>query len=625
MKTEATEGTRRQGRINSGLREVWEGFKLLSKIDRSLGRNSIILGFLDAVVPLLAVYMGARVIQVLTSGGDIMKTVLLAITLNLVLTFLAKWVNVQFDYGRMEIWRKKDAAVSDKLMEVDFEVLEDPRTHEKLNWLRETEKFFDYGLPAEAYYAKNIVKGGFTLLIGAIMSARVFKVPLPGVTIPLFLQNTVFIALIAGINVWCVKLAQRGVSQLDELSQSEARSINLLFSAYWPYWGDYSYGKDTRLYTQKALKSGIAQVPELLGNVYAKFLGYSTSIGVKNAAAQIGTMGLVYGFVGVKAYYGLVTAADIILFAGTVTLMMTGLTDSMQNYSKALLNTSYIKVLDEFLNLKSERYQGTLPVEKRDDNEYEIEVKNVSFRYPGSDKYVLNDVNLKLRVGEKLAVVGMNGSGKTTLIKLITRFYDPTEGEITLNGIDIRKFDYQEYLDLFSVVFQDFKLLSFTIAENVAASTTYDDKKVEEALKLVGFEERLRNMPDGIRTYIYKDFAETGVEISGGEAQKIAMARALYKGAPFVILDEPTAALDPISEFDIYTRFDSIVQGRTAIYISHRLSSCRFCDDIVVFHEGRIVQRGNHDELIKDTEGKYYELWSAQAQYYKEQEIDVLL
>ena len=219
----------------------------------------------------------------------------------------------------------------------------------------------------------------------------------------------------------------------------------------------------------------------------------------------------------------------------------------------------------------------------------------------------------------------MNGSGKTTLIKIITRFYDPTEGEITLNGIDIRKFDYQEYLDLFSVVFQDFKLFSFTIAENVAASTTYDEKKVEEALKLVGFEERLRNMPDGICTYIYKDFAESGVEISGGEAQKIAMARALYKGAPFVILDEPTAALDPISEFDIYTRFDSIVQGRTAIYISHRLSSCRFCDDIVVFHEGRVVQRGNHDELIKDTEGKYYELWSAQAQYYREQEIDVLL
>lgn len=174
-------------------------------------------------------------------------------------------------------------------------------------------------------------------------------------------------------------------------------------------------------------------------------------------------------------------------------------------------------------------------------------------------------------------------------------------------------------------MFQDLKLFSFDIAQNVAAGISPDEERVTEALHMAGFDERLAEMPEGIHTYLYKNFAESGVEISGGEAQKIAMARALYKDAPFVILDEPTAALDPISEFEIYTNFDNMVRGRTAVYISHRLSSCRFCDDIAVFDEGRMVQRGSHDELLRDTGGKYYELWNAQAQYYKQEEIDALL
>ena len=225
---------------------------------------------------------------------------------------------------------------------------------------------------------------------------------------------------------------------------------------------------------------------------------------------------------------------------------------------------------------------------------------------------------MKFRIGEKLAIVGMNGSGKTTFIKLLCRLYDPTEGVILLNGVDIRKYNYNEYMSVFSIVFQDFRLLALTLGQNVAASESFDPVKVQKCLVQAGLEEWFASLPEGTETCLYHNFSKKGIEISGGEAQKIALARALYKDAPFIVLDEPTAALDPVSEYEIYSRFNEIVGEKTAIYISHRLASCRFCDTIAVFDNGRIVQRGTHEDLLRVTGGKYCELWYAQAQYYKE-------
>lgn len=257
-----------------------------------------------------------------------------------------------------------------------------------------------------------------------------------------------------------------------------------------------------------------------------------------------------------------------------------------------------------------------MPIEKRLDNEYELEFRNVSFHYPNSKENILKHITAKIKVGGKMAIVGRNGSGKSTFIKLLCRLYDPTEGEILLNNIDIRKYDYDEYRRIFSVVFQDFKLLSFSIAGNVAADTSYDKEKVWLCLKKTGLSERVKEMPKGIETVIYKQ-EEEGVEISGGEEQKLAIARALYKDAAIMILDEPTAALDPISELEIYEQFNEIVQEKTAIYISHRMSSCRFCENILVFDDGNIIQHGSHEELLKQEKGLYAKLWNAQAQYYK--------
>ena len=326
---------------------------------------------------------------------------------------------------------------------------------------------------------------------------------------------------------------------------------------------------------------------------------------------------LLYGFSIARAASGMMSPGEAVAFVMYFSRIRNGIGQISADISQILTNAAFCSQVFDFLDIPDEKYQGTIPTEKRDDNEYEFEFRHVYFKYPGSEQYALKDINLKWRIGEKMALVGKNGCGKSTLVKLLCRLYDPTEGEITLNGIDIKKYKYEDYMALFSVVFQDSGLFSFSMAENVAADTDYDSDRVSDCVIRAGLGERLEKMEKGIETCMYKDFDEQGVEVSGGEAQKLCLARAIYKGAPFIVLDETTDALDPVSEHDIYTKFNGIVGTRTAIYISHRLSSCRFCDEITVMENGQIAERGSHQELL-DMDGVYKSLWTAQAEYYKD-------
>lgn len=316
-----------------------------------------------------------------------------------------------------------------------------------------------------------------------------------------------------------------------------------------------------------------------------------------------------------KAFLGVFGIGNFILYRGTVERFVNAVAGVASAVTRLRENNKYLLDLYRFLDLPNNMYQGTLAVEKRDDIDYEIEFRDVSFRYPGTENWVLRHVDMKFRIGDKLAIVGENGSGKTTFIKLLCRLYDPTEGRILLNGIDITRYRYEEYLSLFSVVFQDYRLFQFSLADNVAGSFDYDQEKVRRCLVQAGFGDRLAGLEKGIHTALGRDYENDGIDLSGGEEQKVALARALYKDAPFVILDEPTAALDPIAEAAVYENFRRIVEHKTAVFISHRLSSCRFCDDIIVFDKGRLVQRGCHDALAA-REGKYRQLWNAQAKYY---------
>jgi ATP-binding cassette subfamily B protein len=383
---------------------------------------------------------------------------------------------------------------------------------------------------------------------------------------------------------------------------------------------DRSRAPDVRIYRQDILskhnivdnqlfirESGIAR--------YAR--GPMGAYQALSAAVSSVFTGIVYVFVCLKAWASAFGVGSVTQYIGAITALSSGVSSLVSTLGDMRSNAAFLRTTFEFLDIPNDMYQGSLTVEKRSDRKYEIEFQNVGFRYPGSETWALRGVSLKFRVGERLAVVGQNGSGKTTFIKLLCRLYDPTEGKILLNGIDISKYNYEEYISIFSVVFQDFRLLAFGLGQNVAAKAEYDQERATECLEKAGFKDRLQKMPDRTQTCLYKDFDDKGVEISGGEAQKIALARALYKDAPFIVLDEPTAALDPVAEYEIYTKFNEIIGGKTAVFISHRLSSCRFCGDIAVFDRGRLVQRGCHDELV-GSEGKYRELWSAQAQYYVE-------
>ena len=329
------------------------------------------------------------------------------------------------------------------------------------------------------------------------------------------------------------------------------------------------------------------------------------------------TILIAYLFVCFKALGGAFGIGEVARYVGVITALSGSLMGLFNELGILRNNKKQLDTLYEFLDLPNRMYQGSLTTDKRSDRQYEVEFRDVSFRYPGNESWALRHVSMKFKVGQRLAFVGQNGSGKTTFIKLLCRLYDPTEGQIFLNGIDIRKYNYQDYMDVFSVVFQDYQLLSFPIGINIAASTEVDQTKAQRSLTDAGLEDRLKELPKGIDTCLGQDFEEEGINVSGGESQKIAIARALYKDGSFLILDEPTASLDPIAEAEIYEKFNDISGDRTAIYISHRLSSCKFCDEIVVFDEGQIVQKGSHEELLADESGKYHELWTSQAKYYQ--------
>lgn len=348
--------------------------------------------------------------------------------------------------------------------------------------------------------------------------------------------------------------------------------------------------------------------------MYLDFARFSAITDGKNALLSLLSNFAAYLVIGARALYGVLPIGDVLLYAGSVTRAMSDLQTFLATGSEFDYINSYLSTYEDFIAQPSMAYDGTLPIEKRDDGQYEFAFHDVSFSYPGTNIPVLEHVTLSFAVGEKTALVGRNGAGKTTLIKLLCRLYEPTSGYITLNGIDIRKYSYKEYTQAFSVVFQDFHLFSLPLDENIAAGTEIDEAALQSSLAKVGLTECVQCLPQGTHTRLYNNNG-AGVDLSGGEAQRTAIARALYKDAPFVILDEPTAALDPIAEAEIYEQFSQMISGKTAVYISHRMSSCKFCDRIVVLDHGRIAEDGTHDTLLAN-HGIYANLYETQAQYY---------
>ena len=311
---------------------------------------------------------------------------------------------------------------------------------------------------------------------------------------------------------------------------------------------------------------------------------------------------------------GGISIASFMMYINAITTFNDSMNNVIDSINDIRQFSLYFESVEKYLSLPAniDAEAEGLPVP---DVIETLEFKNISFKYKGSNKWALKNINCKFKGNEKVSIVGENGAGKSTFIKLICRLYDPTEGVILLNGIDIRKYDYKQYIKKISSVFQDYKLFSIPVAENITLNEEINENKVEKILSSLGILKNILNLPNKMKNIVHKDFDVNGFEPSIGIAQKMAISRALYKDTPIIILDEPTAALDPKAEYDIYQNFNLLTENKLSFYISHRLSSSRFSDFIIVFENGKIVEQGTHEELIKENK-KYAEMYSMQSLYY---------
>ena len=597
------------------------GYGVLRTYSPGLIRTKVISAAIEALFPFAAIWFSARIVNEIAGNrdtGTLVWLVLLTTGLGFAFSMIRNALNRVISEKEAGMWNDFPKIFADKQMSMDFADLENQDIQKQRQKAQENLFMFGNGLAQLVWDTPSLVRAFVGIVSAAALTASLFAAEtgnrLLDSRIWIF-AATGLMALSGLIGTYLRKKEDRVFERWTEGTVWYNRAF--MFYGHALY-AETARAKDVRMYRQDRIADREMRKLEEHNRKDNEALNrMSACQGLLEFSQGICSM-LCYLFVAAKAALGAFAVGSIVQYVGALTQLIRCVSDLFFTISENRIYTGHLEKLFAYLDLPNAKRQGTLPAGQPDSQDYTVEFRNVSFHYPGSETDVLKNVSTTLRAGKKQALVGANGAGKTTFVKLLCRLYDPTEGQILLNGTDIREYDYDEYLRLFSFVFQDFKLFAFGLGENVAACGEYDPARAEACLNKAGFSERLRSMPAGLDTCLYRDLSENGVEISGGEAQKIALARALYRESPMIVLDEPTAALDPIAEAQVYAGFDDMVGDRTAVYISHRLSSCRFCDEITVFDGGRIVQQGTHDELMQEKDGKYYELWTAQAQYYNE-------
>lgn len=589
------------GLMITDLKIVLYVYKLAHRLCKSYLPLVISSSFVTAIQPLINLMMLKFVIDELTGTKRIpyfIGLVGIAMSANFILNILQNMLKTWVTIKDEDLMNRFDLMISEKVMSLDFEMVEDPEILD----LKERALFPVHN------------QGVFQRVIGQAMTLVSQVITMIGLIAILTTLNPlliIFLFVMAAITTLINKKTQKVMYDFYQL----LIPVNRKFGYYAKVTTDFSYGKDIRLYEMdKLLIDRIEQYNETSLSVFTKlYVVLGRYLGYNELVLQL-QMVLVYVYMAYKVVTKSIGFGDFTMYASAATQFGQCLSIVGSTYMEMSQMCRYLEPYLEFDALKSTRSNGKRTLDSS--LTPTLEFRGVSFKYPKSDAYALKDVNITIKAGEKLSIVGLNGAGKTTFIKLLTRLYEPTEGGIYLNGINILEYDLKSYLELMSVVFQDFKLLAFSVKENIVFDEEVDDDSVISILKEAGFEQDLNKLPKGIHTPIYKTFEEDGIEFSGGQSQKIAIARAIYKDSPLVILDEPTSALDPIAEYEIYRRFNELVGEKTTIYISHRLSSCLFCDQIAVFKDGRMVEYGTHQDLIHQNDGLYQEMYQAQAQYY---------
>ena len=596
-------------------------YKEVQALDKRLLPVTLLQAISASVKPFVNIWFTAKLLDLLEASAPLATLFFyigIAVALNFVLFFLTGFLDEYAESLRGLLLDRENRKMAEKLYETSYATLEDSDFKALVHKHDEAAKSRWARFPYFIWTTLRFLSGLFTLVISVVIILPLLKIGFTATGSSFFERPVFLVSLLGAILLMAAMILAAAVYiNRSYLAANEAYAqLDRIFYCFLDIFGDYRTGKEIRLYKEQPLIDHIAtekiltEGEKTLRRISMRTAKTSSFVAILGAVVGFG----VYLFIGVKGLFGLFGIGSLVLYCGSFMQIINGIMLMANTLGKLAEILPLAGCYFSILGKKSDMRYGDQTPDLNGD--FEIECKDVSFRYPKSSTYALRHVDLHIRAGEHLAVVGRNGSGKTTLIKLLCRLYDVTEGEILINGVNIREFSEEGLRRLWAVVFQDFQIFSVPAAHNVAASDRYDEARLHGALEKADCLARIQEMPQGAETYLYKDLDPAGVEISGGEAQKLALARALYKDAPIVILDEPTAALDPIAEHEIYSRFHSFVQNKTAIYISHRLSSCVFCDKIAVFDHGRLVETGTHTELLQN-DGQYAKLWNAQAQYYR--------
>ena len=559
-------------------------------------------GLAEAAKPFVAVLLPKLVLEELSGARDPARLLLLTIAaagFSGLIYWLSGYLSLRRDRANAKFNNLTDRVLADRTLTMDYPYLEDPEV------LKMVQQFM------QGRMTQGGLAGAFGWALGNGLPALLTAL---GMLFILARLSGGLLGLLLAATAVSLVLLRLQVKYLSGMTMEMAdgnRILSYLFSIF----TDFSYGKDIRLFEAEPLMT--TRMKDTVDELWRVCFGNYTKSGAcqaGRAAIAQGVVALIYAMLAVQTVQkGLSIADFVMLTAAAVSFassVMTAVTSAMNFYGALKM----VAPFGEYMNLPPVLSQGSEPVPELT-GEDAVVFDHVSFTYPRAAEPTLKDLCFTIKRGERLAVVGENGAGKTTMIKLLLRLYEPDEGTIYLGGRDIRTMSREETLKQFAVVFQDFKLLAFSVKENICIGPGGDEERLHEVLRKLDLDKVMESTPHGAKTSVYRLFDEEGVEFSGGERQKMAIARALYKDSPIVVMDEPTAALDPIAEAEIYGHLNQLVEHKTALFISHRLSSCKFCDRVAVFENGGVTQCGSHKELMAQ-EGLYRRMFAAQARYY---------
>lgn len=569
------------------------------KISKSFYLFLLISVLLYSVKALILVYTPTILLSLLSSGSSFKEAMYYAlgiIIINMVVQMMINFIDNKIATLRLHISLIYDRLMANKVMSLGYEYIEDPDFLD----LKERAIFSVKNQGAinnMLYSLVNMIQSAITLITLVSILAQLGFILIMLVLAYLFIYTFLIIITF----------------KMQKKFYLELIPINRRFGYYVSTLLEPKYAKDYRLYNASNLVvGGLVGYQKELAREFTRFF---KKMALFQAVTE-GSRGLIqasiYFYVAYKLYQKVLKVSEFSLFTSSALNFMTEVSNLISSVTNFLQNYAYVTPYLEILAMKDESDTGDIIL---DEEIKELEFRNVCFTYPRQDKEVLTNISFKINEGELISLVGLNGAGKSTIIKLICRFYKPTSGTILINGRDLNRYEINSYYKKLSCVFQDFKLFSYSILENVVGAKEHETEAYT-LLEEVGLKEKIDKLPKGLDTCLNKQIDEEGTYFSGGEGQKVAIARALYKKTGFIVLDEPTSALDPKSEASIYENFKELTKGKTAIYVSHRMSSSTFCDKILVIENGKVADFAPHKELMK-RDCLYKKLFMMQAKNYE--------